>query len=126
MRYQFSREEIDATIRQLANNYPKCFFEDPRQRRPLKKSIAVDLQNDGFPAAYELIVSAIDWYMKNFSNQYALATGAKRIALDGKEVGTVTEQEHLNAQKKIEADKQTVGERKLKSFKNDEAISIGK
>lgn len=113
MIYQVSRDENEATIRQLANKYPKCFFEDPHQRLPLNKSIAIDLQNDGFPAAYELIVSAIAWYMKHFAYQYALQAGAKRIDLNGKEVGTVTEQEYLAAQNKIKADQQKRNERSL-------------
>jgi ProQ/FINO family len=80
---------------------------------PLKQNIAADLQDDGFPAAYELIVSAVGWYMRHFAYQYALQAGAKRINLNGKEVGTVTEQEWLKAQKRIKEDQQRVKERNL-------------
>jgi sRNA-binding protein len=113
MTYKISRDENETTIRQLVNKYPKCFFEDPRQRIPLKKNIAADLQMDGFPAAYEVIVSAVEWYMSHFAYQYALQAGAKRINLNGKEAGTVTQQEYLNSQKRIKEDQQKLTERNL-------------
>ena len=93
MIYRISRDENEATVLQLVEKYPKCFFEDPRQRVPIKKSIRDDLQAEGFPADYGLISSAVDWYESHFSYQYALEPGRKRIDLNGKEVGTVTEQE---------------------------------
>jgi sRNA-binding protein len=110
---QISRDDIEATIRQLADTYPKCFFDDPHRRLPLKKSIADDLRMDGFPAANELVMAAIEWYKSHFAYQYALEAGAKRIDLKGNEVGTVTEQEYLNAQKKIKEDHQKLTERNL-------------
>ena len=102
MTYRFSREENEDVIRKLAEKYPKCFFVDPRQRRPLKKNILADLQNDGFPAAYEPMSAAIEWYMSHFSYRYALEAGAKRVDLNGKEVGTVTEQETSLLRRKTE------------------------
>jgi ProP effector len=101
MSYRPNREENEETIRMLVDRYPKCFFADPRLRRPLKKNITADLQQDGFPATYELIAGAVEWYQSHFGYQYSLETGARRINLNGKEVGTVTEQEHLAAEKKI-------------------------
>src|SRR5215510_5611624 len=46
MGYRPSREESEEVIRQLAATYPKCFFEDPKLRQPLKKTIITDLQKD--------------------------------------------------------------------------------
>jgi sRNA-binding protein len=83
----------------LAQRFPKCFFESPKLRRPLKKDILTDLQLEGF--ASPTFRSAIAWYEGNFGYQYALQAGAKRIDLDGKEVDTVTEQEHHDAEKYI-------------------------
>ena len=111
MIYRISRDENEATILQLVEKYPKCFFGEPRQRVPIKKSIRAELQAEGFPADYGLIASAVDWYESHLGYQYVLETGRKRIDLNGKEVGTVTEQEHLAAQKKIKADLQKVNER---------------
>jgi sRNA-binding protein len=123
MTYRFNREENEDVIRKLAEQYPKCFFVDPRQRRPLKKNILADLQNDGFPAAYELMSAAIEWYMSHFSYRYALEAGAKRIDLNGKEVGTVTEQEHIAAQKKIQDDHQKLAERnQLNAIRTSSAL----
>ena len=112
MSYRANREETEETIRMLVDRYPKCFFVGPRPRRPLKKNITADLQQDGFPAAYELIASAVEWYQSHFGYQYSLETGARRINLNGKEVGTVTEQEHLAAEKKIKESKAILAERK--------------
>ena len=84
----------------LAERYPRCFFVNPRLRQPLKKNIEADLQKDGF-ASPELISASVDWYKSHISYQYNLETGAKRLDLEGKETGTVTESEYHAAQKKI-------------------------
>jgi sRNA-binding protein len=99
--YRYTREETEELIRFLAERFPKCFFEDPRLRRPLKKNILADLEQAGFPAAQDLTRAAIDWYQSHFGYSYALHAGAKRIDLNGNEVGTVTESEQAAARKKI-------------------------
>jgi sRNA-binding protein len=110
MAYLPNRDESEQTIRLLAERYPKCFFFDPRQRKPLKRGIVLDLEKDGFPeAAYA--ARAVDWYQSHFGYQYALQAGVKRIDLHGKEVGTVTEQEQYAAQTKIKEDKQKKSQR---------------
>jgi sRNA-binding protein len=110
---RITRQDTEESIQLLVNNYPKCFFQPPHLRRPLKKTIAADLERDGFPAAKELIEAAIGWYQSHFAYQYALQPGAKRIDLTGKEVDTVTELERDNAQKQIRADKQKLTDRSL-------------
>jgi sRNA-binding protein len=87
------------------------FFFEPRQRKPLKKGIVADLQKEGSPEAHELLARAVDWYQSHFGYLYALQAGAKRINLHGKEVGTVTEQEHYAAQIQIKQAKQRLDER---------------
>jgi sRNA-binding protein len=94
MNYRINREESEEVVRKLAESYPKCFFVDPKMRRPLKNNILADLQKDGFPAAYELLSAGLHWYQSHFGYQYSLQAGARRIDLTGKEVSTVTEQEH--------------------------------
>jgi sRNA-binding protein len=111
MDYRPTREDSEHTIRLLVDRYPKCFFADPQQRRPLKKNILADLQKDGVPVARELLASAVDWYRSHFGYLYALQAGAKRIDLFGKETGTVTEQEQYAAQGMIQEGKQRLGER---------------
>jgi sRNA-binding protein len=111
MMYRFTREETEDTICKLAEAFPKCFFEDPQLRRPLKKNILVDLEQAGFPAAHDLIRAALDWYESHFGYLYALHAGAKRIDLNGKEVGTVTELEQAAALKKITEGKKLRKER---------------
>jgi sRNA-binding protein len=101
MAYKFDRQELEDAIQVLAEKYPKCFFVNPRQRRPLKKNIVADLQRDGIAMAVDLISACVDWYKSHICYQYCLETGAKCLDLDGKEAGTVTELEHHAAQKKI-------------------------
>jgi sRNA-binding protein len=108
---KINREDSEAVVHMLVDKYPKCFFEDPRLRRLLTHDIMRDLQEDGFPVASELMVAGVDWYTGHFGYQYALQAGAKRLDLDGKEVGTVTEQECLNARKRVRDDRQKLNER---------------
>jgi sRNA-binding protein len=111
MSYRPYREETEAAIKLLAERYPRCFFEEPKLRRPLKQNIIADLEKDGAPMARELIVSAIEWYESNFAAKYAVQAGAKRVDLTGKEVATVTELEEKNAKKYIHERKQEREER---------------
>jgi sRNA-binding protein len=66
MGYRYNRQEIESAIELLAELYPKCFFLDPRQRRPLKHNIVADLIKDGVQLAHELLHAAIQWYQTHF------------------------------------------------------------
>ena len=98
--YRPSRDEIENVARMLYDNYPKCFFENPRHRRPMKKDIAMDVINDkSFDVAPEMIHAAVDWYKSHLGYHIASSTaGTKRIGLDGKDAGTVTESEAIAEQ----------------------------
>jgi sRNA-binding protein len=96
-----NRDEIEAVIRLLADRYPRCFFEQPRQRQPLKKNLFADLEKDNCDIPGELLSSALDWYQSHLAYQYQLTAGRKRLDLHGKEVGTVTEQEQREALARI-------------------------
>jgi sRNA-binding protein len=37
-------QDHNDVIRMLAEHYPRCFFDDARQRRPLKKNIIADIE----------------------------------------------------------------------------------
>jgi sRNA-binding protein len=99
--YQYNRQEIESAIELLADAYPRCFFLDPAQRRPIKKNIVNDLIRDGIALAPELLSAAISWYTSHFGYQLTLEAGVKRIDSHGKEVGTVTELEHRAAKKYV-------------------------
>jgi len=101
--YRPTREDSENVLRTLCDSYPKCFFEDPKQRRPLKPDIAADIIADPeFKVLPVMITAAIDWYMSHVGYRYATSfAGSKRIDLDGREVGTVTEQEALAAKQRI-------------------------
>jgi sRNA-binding protein len=102
--HRATRDESEQVIRMLCEHYPKCFFENPRLRRPLKKDIVFDLQKDkSFDVAPEMIDLAVDWYKSHIGYIIASSTaGAKRIDLNGKEVGTITENEAIAAQQEVD------------------------
>jgi sRNA-binding protein len=92
------REYLEEAIRKLAAAYPKCFFEDPRLRRPLKTTIESDLRKDGVD---EETIAGVNFYISAWTYQRALQAGAERVDLNGKKAGVVTEQEQLNAQNRV-------------------------
>jgi len=69
----------------------------------LKQNIVADLVKDpDFDVAPELIESAVNWYKSHIGYDYAVSTiGSKRIDLNGREVGTVTEAEARAARQGI-------------------------
>jgi sRNA-binding protein len=95
------REDRQAAIKELAVQYPKCFFEEPTLRRPLKNTIVDDLEKDnpGSRGEMERVIS--NWYRSHFGYQRALIEGAERIDLNGVKAGTVTATEQQNARKFI-------------------------
>jgi ProP effector len=109
--YRPDRYESEQLIQMLVETYPQCFFEVPRQRRPLKKNILNDLINDGFPVARKPLGCAIDWYQSHYGYHYALQAGAERIDLNGKAAGKVTQHEATAAQKYIAARQSEMNER---------------
>ena len=104
------RQTLDEYVEYLATKYPKCFFVDPRMRRPLKKTIVDDLRKERV-LDDEKVEAATSFYMNHFGYQYQLRAGAERIDLDGSKVGVVTEQEQIGAEKKVREDKKRLNER---------------
>jgi sRNA-binding protein len=96
-------QDRNVIIGVLAEHFPRCFFTDPRQRLPLKKNIVNDIEALKLKEFETVdIQSAVDWYISNYGYQKRLAIpGNKRIDLDGKPVGTVTELEANKAVDKI-------------------------
>ena len=104
-RRAFPREQLEDFVNELAFSYPKCFFENGRFKRPLKKNIILDLEKDGMLDA-ERRVAALGFYTHDWNYEWKLEAGAKRIDLDGKEVGTVTETEDREAKERVRAARQ--------------------
>jgi sRNA-binding protein len=88
------------TIAQLASLFPKTFFEEARQRRPLKHDIVKDIESLGCNDLIGVDVdAAVDFYISHVGYQIHLSTpGTMRIDLDGNQVSRVTEQEARIAQ----------------------------
>jgi sRNA-binding protein len=61
------KQDHNEVIAKLAEEFPRAFFIDSRQRRPLKKNILADIEArdlktfDGFD-----IKAALDWYKSNY------------------------------------------------------------
>jgi sRNA-binding protein len=108
-----ARQDHNAVIQQLSELYPKCFFTNPKQRRPLKPNIVVDL----FKAADRELAwfdvgAAVDWYISHIGYDYACMAGAGRVDLDGKVVGKVTESEAREAENRVAAKHQQMAEQR--------------
>jgi sRNA-binding protein len=120
--YHPDRDESENIVRMLVDNYPQTFFQEPRQRRPLKKTIVNDLIEDGFAVAREPLEAAVQWYQSHFSYHYALQAGAKRIDLHGKTVGTVTEGEAIKAQDYIAERQREMNERRSRTIADNPSL----
>jgi len=103
LNHRYTRDDNEAVIGMLCAHFPKTFFENPRQRRPLKKNIVSDIiKDESFDVAPEAIDAAVGWYESNIGMDYAMAVvGAQRIDLNGKEVERITEAEAAIARQNV-------------------------
>jgi ProP effector len=108
----YHRTERDEFIRYLAEQFPKCFFEDPAQRRPLKRDIIDDLEKRKVLNS-EKLLCALDWYKNHFTYRYTIIAGAERVDLDGQRAGTVTVREQQEAYAWIAARKRELKEQRM-------------
>ena len=99
------REEIESYVSYLSQKFPKCFFVDARLRRPLKKGIEDDLAREGVLDA-EKRTAAVSFYTRNWTYRAMLQAGTERVDLNGHKAGTVSPQEHLDAQRQLQHEKQ--------------------
>ena len=83
------RQPASALLPVLADVFPRTFFADPKQVRPLKINIHRDLndwrQAQALPAAISLIPLRrfLHWYTKRTAYLKALARGLGRLDLTG-------------------------------------------
>jgi ProP effector len=94
----YHREERDDFVRHLATQFPKCFFEQPELRRPLKRNITDDLEERKV-LNRDKCLAAVNRYESSFTYCYGIIAGAERVDLDGRVVGKVTEQEQEKTRK---------------------------
>jgi sRNA-binding protein len=75
----------------LSEQYPRCFFEEPRLRQPLKKNIIADIDPTKFPAGIDF-AGAINWYCGHYGYLKCVSVpGVRRLDVDGNAVDTVTQ-----------------------------------
>ena len=65
------RHELEDLISELSFSYPKCFFTNPYQKRPLKKNIMLDLEKDSMRTDDKL-TSALNFYTRDWNYEYKL------------------------------------------------------
>jgi sRNA-binding protein len=110
------RDERDDHIAYLATQLPKCFFVKPENRQPLKRNIIDDLGQRKL-LNHGALVQVVRWYESYWTYQYGLVAGAKRIDLDGVEVGTVTPAEEREAKARTHSEKLKKAEREAASYR---------
>ena len=91
-----------ATIAQLAQLYPACFYVARHERRPLKIGIRRDLAALDRIGRRELD-SVLAWYVNGISYLQSLKVGADRIGLDGAPSGVVSQEDEAHAREKLAA-----------------------
>jgi ProP effector len=91
-----------ATIAQLAQLFPACFYVLRRQRRPLKIGIRGDLAALDLGIGRRELDSALAWYV-GIGYLQSLRAGADRIGLDGAPSGVVTKVDEADAREKLAA-----------------------
>ncbi len=99
---QRSRRAREEWLPALIAKYPKAFFEDPRDRKPLKIGIHADILADESNqlAGYQL-TSALRWYTGAYGYQLCLKAGEDRVDLQGEKAGEVTEADATAAAEKV-------------------------
>jgi ProP effector len=92
------RQKREATIRALAERWPKCFAVNEKQRRPLKVGIGEEVR----VLLPDVEVSAaLAFYAHNTNYMKALVAGA--IGLDGEPAGVVTAEQEAFAWSQLAA-----------------------
>ena len=110
-------QDHNEVIGKLARLFPKAFFEDGRQRVPLKANITADIEKLGCADLIGVDVSgAVDWYMSHIGYQIRSSTaGIMRVDLDGNPAKKVTVQEATVARRKADEAGQDIQARRTAS-----------
>jgi sRNA-binding protein len=97
-------QDHNEIIGKLARLFPKAFFEDGRQRVPLKPNITADIEKLGCADLIGVdVAGAVDWYMSHIGYQIGSSTaGRMRVDLNGNAVRKVTVHEAEIAQRKAQ------------------------
>src|SRR4051794_21630536 len=86
------RKKVEQTIELLCREFPQCFVQFERQRRPLKVGILADiLARLGDRIERQQLGPALRFYVSNVFYRRAQRAGVPRIELDGNPAGTVSE-----------------------------------
>jgi sRNA-binding protein len=89
----------------------------------LKKSIIDDLQSDGFHDKDDR-VAAISYYTKDWNYEWCLQAGAKRVDLEGREVGTVTQQEEREARERVQSQQRKIREEREATTQQQAPVAV--
>ena len=93
------RDDLESAVQVLSETYPKAFFVNARQRRPLKEKIGEDIKadirnNPGSELQFYDVDQVLAWYCDHVGYHKASSvTGAARVDLNGDRAGTVTKSE---------------------------------
>jgi ProP effector len=93
----------------LAEKFPRTFFVNGSQRRPLKIGILEDLTAAEAKLSKSKIRLAVRVYTSSIGYLSAMHEGTDRIDLAGEVAGVVTEDEALHARKKQAAHSASAG-----------------
>jgi sRNA-binding protein len=108
---QRNRRAREEWLPALCLKYPKAFFEDPRERQPLKVGIHQDIlaEESNTLAAYQL-TSAMRWYTGAYGYQLSLKEGTMRVDLAGEDTVAVNAADAVASSEKVKLIKARMNE----------------
>lgn len=121
---QRSRRAREEWLPALIARYPQTFFEDPKERKPLKIGVHKDILADETNqlAAYQL-TSALRWYTGALGYQLSIKQDVDRVDLAGEAAGQVSEADATAATEKVKMIRErmkSARERKVQEEKSDQ------
>lgn len=96
-----NRENLLAAIQLLTEIYPECF--SPQHPKPLRIGILNDIYSQGrWPHSKRFLRKTLAFYTGSSLYQRALLVETHRVAITGKVIDTVTEQQKMAAEARLQ------------------------
>jgi sRNA-binding protein len=113
---------IEATIAELARQFPAAFAGEPSQVRPLKLGVLRDIFAQSV-ISHRRIAAALRWYCTSAHYLKASTVGAIRVDLGGLPAGSVTAKEAEFAHRRLIAKRTAAGKPASEAFRNAPSTS---
>jgi sRNA-binding protein len=118
-------DETEKLVEKLVAVYPRAFFRDPAQRRPLKLRIHDDLRTDASHSlSHSELRAALHRYCRSPGYLASMIEGTDRIGLDGLAAGSVSAEAVAAAVKAARLSQKSREQRETKAEKKVVAVAV--